>query len=285
MSDTNKSQNEHVQILKQLRRRSTDELIRIALGPSDEQGNPRWYTISALQHRETRKVFDAAKNLCMSDDPIKRTLGVDILAQLGLPVNTFLDETLEIFFNLIDTEQDIEVLHSVTVGLGHISPEPRKIKPLLKLKNHPNPEVRFGVAFGLCVEEDQLAIQALIELTSDEDSVVRDWATFGLGTQTDLDTPQIREALYQRVIDPVDKVGAAGEGLIGLVNRHDDRAFKLTLKHLQVSSPDYQILEAAEALADPRLYPALVKLRDDPEYDGFEKNYLEKAIAACKSQS
>jgi HEAT repeat protein len=269
---------------QQLKQKPTDELIQLALTASDEEHNPGWDAIWVLRYRATREVFEAARTLCESHDPIKRTVGADILAQLGVTTHSYLDETLEILFNLVDTEQDNRVLNSVGVGLGHISPEPRKVKPLLKLKNHADPDVRFGVALGLCCEEDPLAIQALIELSSDENDEVRDWATFALGTQTDVDSPQLREALFRRAIDPNDSSNAPGEALAGLAKRHDERAFELILKHLEAGNSGTLIFEAAENLADPRLYAALVGLRDDPDYDDYERSCLEDAILACKGQ-
>ena len=281
ISDSDKNSDD---FREQLKQKSTGELIELALTASDEEDTPGWDAIWTLRYRATREVFEAAKTLCESHDPIKRTVGVGILAQLSLPTRIYLDETLNIFFNLIDTEQDNSVLNSVGVGLGHISPEPRKVKPLLKLKNHPDPEVRFGVAFGLCCEEDPLAIQALIELSSDEDADVRDWATFALGTQIDVDTSQIRAALFKRVSDLNDDSNAPGEGLLGLAKRHDERAIELTLKWLEAGHAGTLIFEAAETLADPRLYSALVKLRDDPDYTNYERDSLEDAIVACKNQ-
>jgi len=266
---------------EQLKQKSTEELIQIALTANDEETTPGWDAISILHNNPTREVFEAAKSLCESHDPIKQSVGVDILAQLGLPTRVYLEETLDIFFNLIDTQPNIRVLNSVGVGLGHISPEPRKIKPLLKLKNHPDAEVRYGVAFGLCCEEDLSAIQALIELSSDQDPEVRDWATFGLGSQTDVDTPQIRAALLQRALDANDQSNALGEGLVGLANRHDERALDLIIKYLESGNAGNLIFEAAEALADPRLIPVLVRLRDDPHYDNYDRTDLQNAINAC----
>lgn len=270
---------------QQLKQKTTDELIQLALTAGDEESSPGWDAIWELRTRATREVFDAAKTLCESHNPVKRQVGVDILAQLGQPTRTYLDETLDVFFQLIETEQDSRVLNSLGVGLGHISPEPRKVKPLLKLKNHADSSVRFGVAFGLQAEGDALAIQAWIELSSDADDKVRDWATFALGTQIDADSPQLREALFQRAIDPNDKSNAPDEGLVGLAKRRDERAFDLILKRLHTGKAGTLILEAAETLADPRFYPLLVKLREDPNYDDYERGCLEDAIGACNKQA
>ncbi|MCA0457786.1 MAG: HEAT repeat domain-containing protein [Chloroflexi bacterium] len=281
-SEQSQSRDEFLQALGQ---KPTDELIQLALTASDEEDNWGWDAISELRNRGTREVFDAARTLCESVDPLERSTGITILAQLGLKPRPFLDETLELFFKLMASEQDHRVLNALGVGLGHISPDPRKVDPLLQFKNHVHPEVRLGVAFGLSGEDDPSAIQALIELSADEDDEVRDWATFALGSQTALDTPEIREALYKRAADLDDPSNASGEGLVGLANRHDERAFEFVSKHLQAGYTGTLVIEAAENLADPRLYPLLVKLADDLTYIGYEKQALEDAIAACQPRN
>jgi HEAT repeat protein len=54
-------------------------------------------------------------------------------------------------------------------------------------------------------------------LTQDTAPEVRDWATFALGTQIDLDTSEIRDALAARLNDP-DEVTRA-EAATGLSRR------------------------------------------------------------------
>jgi len=266
---------------QQLKQKSTDELIQIALTAELEGDDPGWDAIWELRLRATPDVFEAASALCLSFDPSERVVGVDILAQLGTPGHVYLDRTLDILCKLIETETVTRVLSSIAVGLGHISPEPRKVKPLLRLKDHSDPDVRQGVAFGLSGEDDPLAIQALIALSADVDMEVRDWATFALGSQTNLDSPQIREALYRRVIDPNDAGDAPGEGLVGLARRGDARAFVLTLGFIQSGNAGTLVFEAAEMLADARLHNALVMLRYNPRYNEYQRHCLEDAIAAC----
>ncbi len=46
---------------------------------------------------------------------------------------------------------------------------PEAIVGLAELANHPDVRVRRGVVFGLMAHKDDLAIRALIELSTDED--------------------------------------------------------------------------------------------------------------------
>lgn len=271
------------ELRQQLKEKTTDELIQLALTArnDDDHYHPGWDAISVLHHRASGEVFEAARQLCKSDDPAKRSTGAAILAQLGIPERTYHEETLEIFLNMLDTEQDTDVLHSVIIALGHTYEEPRKVKPLLKFKNHPDLLIRYGVAFSLAGENDLSAIAALIELSQDEDDLVRDWATFGLGSQTDVDTPEIREVLFNHAIDLHDTGNAPGEGLVGLARRRDKRAYELILKALEADNIGSFILEAAEELHDIRLYPVLVKLLEHGNYNEYERRDLGKAIAAC----
>ena len=60
--------------------------------------------------------------------------------------------------------------------------------------------VRLGVASSMPSltgdEPDEPGIAVLIALSRDSDADVRDWATFGLGTQTNAHSPAIRAALW-----------------------------------------------------------------------------------------
>jgi hypothetical protein len=112
-------------------------------------------------------------------------------------------------------------------------------------------------------------VDALIELTNDHDGVVRDYALFGL-RELEVDSAQVRDAMLRRVRDP--DVSAAGEALVGLARLCDERAITPLIEYL--SDPDTHGaiaygLDAATALADPRLLSALraldQRLDDQPE--------------------
>jgi HEAT repeat protein len=207
-------------------------------------------------------------------------VGAGILGQLGLPETTFHEESVSILVSMLDHEQEPCVLNSIAVALGHRA-DARAIEPLVRLKNHPDEVVRFGIVCGLLTLDDERAINTLIELSTDVDSDVRDWATFGIGSMIETDTPEIRAALLARTID--EDADTSGEALVGLARRHDERAVDLLLKELEAGWNGSLLLEAATELADPRLYPSLVKLQEEwDEAKSWPYSMLEEAIAACQ---
>jgi hypothetical protein len=85
----------------------------------------------------------------------------------------------------------------------------------------------------------------------DVDEDVRDWATFGLGVLGDLDSEEIRDALWQRISDPYRDVRE--ESLVGLAKRKDQRALQVLIAELNQPEVSNAVLEAAaEFLASNR---------------------------------
>ena len=275
--------------------RSIEALFRDALIEMDDEvlagEDIAWTAISALHFRGGRDVFERACKLCASEDIHERRVGVDILAQLGVkswpePYEyAFPEETIALLLDMLEQEQEPEMLHSIAVALGYRK-DPRAVAPLARLKNHSSDLVRFGVVHGLIGREDDLAIQTLIDLTTDTDTDVRDWATFALGSQIETDTPAIRAALVARLTDENDVV--RGEAMVGLARRHDSRMVEpllAELAELRKSWPGDLLLEAAAEIGDARLYPILVRIRE--EWDGDEDDWrlrgLDEAIEKCSS--
>lgn len=256
--------------------RPTHEFITTALTDPDEI--VAWDAVSTLHLRGTREVFDAACQLCASDCPQERTLGANILAQLGIPDRSFPNESVKLLLSHLADEADEDVLDAICIALGHFH-DPTAIRSIARLKAHPSANVRYAVVFSLLGFEDDLAIETLIELSRDHDEVVRDWATFGLGSAIDLDAPDIREALFVRVFD--DDEVTRGEALVGLARRKDQRIIEPLIKELS-RYPDAEhwsySLEAAEAFADTRLLPVLSRLKQSADLDDTT---LDEAIRRC----
>lgn len=258
--------------------RTNEELLHVALTQADEEVSGR--AIMELHLRGGRDVFEHARKLCASPEARERRVGAAILGQLGAPNYTFPEETLAVLLGMLEREQEPEVLNSIAVALGHRR-DPRAIKPLVRLKKHPDERVRHGVVFGLLCQENELAIQTLMELSTDPDTDVRDWATFGLGSQIEADTPAIREALVARLTDEDEHV--RGEAMVGLARRHDRWMVEPLLTDLEAGWFGSLSTEAAAEIGDPRLYPALMRLREEWEGDKDDWRYkkLKEAIEKC----
>lgn len=263
--------------------RTNEELLHVALTEADEDA--AWSAIAELQGRGDRDVFDRASRLCTAQDALARRVGADILGQLGVHAGqagrAFHEETMAVLLAMLEHEQDPRVLHAIAIALGHRS-DPRAIGPLAALKHHPDELVRYGVVHGISGHEDELAIQTLIELSTDPDADVRDWATFGLGTQIGADTPAIRAALFARLTD--DDGDTRGEAMVGLARRHDQRVIEPLLNDLEAGWSGSLLMEAAAEIADTRLYAILLQRREEwiDDKENWLYKELEEAIARCQ---
>jgi HEAT repeat protein len=255
---------------------ATDELVRMALVARHEDA--RWEIVNRLHWRGTREVFEAAREMCTSPHAFERTLGADVLAQLGLGKRPFRAETVPILLRLLD-DQHPQVIYSAAIALGH-NRDTSIVGPLSGLVHHPSKDVRFGVVFGLLSLEDPRAVEALIALSKDADPEVRDWATFGLGAEIALDTPPIRDALLARVRDA--DLETRADALLGLARRGDQRVVEPLLEALRSDVVGTTDVQAAVAAGAPKLYQALVELR---AWWDVDPGLLESAIATCRPLS
>ena len=98
------------------------------------------------------------------------------------------------------------------------------------MRKHPDPGVRSAVTNGLHATERPDGIDTIIELMNDPDDNVRDWATFALGTQCDLDSPFVRDALRKQLNDSFENV--RDEALSGLARRRDPETLRLLVQRL-----------------------------------------------------
>jgi HEAT repeat protein len=262
--------------------RSVEELLPLALAEMQRYDSVEYEPLDAsaiLQRRGSREVFEAARRLCESKDPKEQSLGATLLGQNLVSRKDFPDEKFEILFGLLENETDTEVLSSVCFALGHIR-DPRAILHLIKHKNHPSNDVRLAVAHGLWTYEDEQAIATLIELSADEDTLVRDWATFGLGKMIDTNTTEIRDGLAKRLADEDENTRA--EALVGLARRKDERILDVLIERLSADSVWSMSLEAAAEMEHIDLCPALLALKQRWQGDSdSHTELLDEAIVRC----
>ncbi len=259
--------------------RSSEELVDAHREELKSEEGTR-EALSILHFRGGKKELEIGKQLSESDNSDNRSIGADILAQLGWSNRTFIDESVEILIKLLN-DPDPYVIYCAAVGLGHRN-DKRAIKHLVKLTDHENSQIRFGVTFGLSCHDDARATNSLIKLSRDSDHDIRNWAMFGLGSQTDINNSQICDALVIGLEDPDSEI--RGEALVGLAKRKDHRVYKAILKEWELRDISILSIEAASELAEPKLLPYLNDLQNllDHNNDEYFQNSLNDAISSCQ---
>jgi HEAT repeat protein len=165
------------------------------------------------------------------------------------------------------------------------SADPDALPVALELAQHSDPEIRRAAAQVLPALGQLSAhhpngrdavISALISLTRDRDEDVRDWACFALGTQlSDVDSPELRNALADRLYDPHDDTRC--EAMLGLARRADPRALPVLRQRLSAPNVYALEVESAGALGDPSLH-TLVRAH----LAGWDDEVVPKVCAALR---
>jgi HEAT repeat protein len=213
----------------------------------DYDSDSSWEAVHALQTLGSRDVYERAVAWCGAQEPVKRARGADILAQIGKtaehPHNSFPEDSFSIVSCMLGRETEPRPLASAIYALGQIG-DSRAVTLLVQHRSHANANVRFAVACALgSFADNPIAGPALIQLTSDIDADVRDWATFGLGVLGREDSPEIRDALAARLNDSCDD--AREEAMIGLAKRRDQSVLTPLIASLKIAPVPDRALEAA----------------------------------------
>ncbi|NIJ21790.1 HEAT repeat protein [Sphingomonas naasensis] len=225
--------------------RSTPDLFELALQADDDAA---WSAIPELHRRGSKEVFDRAVSLTHSDDAFLRMRGADILGQLGCPGRTFPAECFGAVLPLLE-DCDLAVVDAAISALGHLDRD-RAAGYVALLRTHADARIRLGIAMVLGVATNPQALEALVQLTNDPDDVVRDWAVFGIGRQSNADTSEIRDALAARLDDHDDVV--RHEATCGLALKLDRRALSPLITMLEANPEDFDLKEAAGAMLGER---------------------------------
>jgi HEAT repeat protein len=253
------------------------EVARTVTGPQEYEG------VWQILHRAAADgpaSLPAGIRLLGSSDPVARSVGCDLLGCASDLHESVRVDAASALLALASSETDVDVNWSIACALGRTADE-RAVPALVALAEHPDSDVRRQVAQALpSVATGYLEgaeIGALIRLTGDPDSEVRNWATFGLGSQTDVDTSAVRQALWARVGD--DNGDAHEEAVFGLARRRDPRAASLLIELLDAEEGLHTWgFDAAACLRDPVLLPHLIDY--DPTDRGVAIVLLECDPAA-----
>lgn len=265
-----------------------DQVISHALA-EDRDDNAYWEAVCALQKCDAQTVWDLVEPLSRETDPRLRAVAPDVLRYLGGPALPFAERAVALFRNILATEDAPAVISSIGCAFIDLSRFDERVELMLPFVQHPAHEVRSAVVHGLLASQDAKAIAALITLSRDPDDDVRNWATFGLGSQLGFpegeiifDSPELRAALVDRLDDPHEETRC--EALVGLAIRHDMRALPVLKKELAEGPRFALVLDAARWIASPELSEPLRALTHSTDADALKfwnDNGLQDAIAAC----
>jgi len=186
-----------------------------------------WRAVDVVRSRGARAIWGRVASLASHEDPRVRSLVPDILRYLG-PERPFVEETLTLLRAMLSSESAPDVIASIGEAFVDLDP-PDAVALMRPFATHADARVRESVVHALLGNHDPLAIQTLIVLSRDPCDAVRDWATFGLGSQLGepgepsfVDTPEVRDALAARLDDP--DPDTRSEAIAGLELRSDPRA-------------------------------------------------------------
>jgi len=251
------------------------EFLALGAVPDQEFDHDRaTELVTRLNEPGAPEVVEWALPLLSGVDPWHREAAAWVLMQHGFPEGRpFAALVLPHLVAAAGQEPDPDVRGLMVDAIGR-SEMAAAAPELMWFADDPEPWVRQKVAANLAtLFEDELsapAVTCLLTLTRDDDPAVRNWATFALGTQSDADGPEIRQAFRDRLADgdalgaTRDEVDAAAEAAMGLARRHDP-AVRPWLDR-QLARPEHEVgnlvVEAAGELGDPGLVAALVALED-----------------------
>jgi hypothetical protein len=242
----------------------------------------RWDNINVLRKRPSQELFEKCAELIKSNSPKIRKIGIDILAQLGLSPRPFLKETLKIYFELLEVEAEPEVLMSLLYSIGHNNDELYKeqIDKICSLIDNENSWVKEGLVSALLGIDNLTAIETLTKLSSDKLSHIRNWATFGLGTQIERNNKNIRETLWNRVNDKHQETKL--EAIVGLAMRKDNRVKEIIKREIIDGEYGTLLFEAILETKDKEFLPLLKQnfksIRSDKNINPEWKKDLQNCI-------
>lgn len=189
----------------------------------------RFEAISGLVRTDPVGVRGPASRLLLSSAADERRLGADLLGQVAT-VGPEAPDISQVLQEQLEVEPEARVRAAIVTAIGHTRYSGAR-ELVRSFASDTDEGVRYSVAVALPILElDDAAVSTLLELTTDSDDDVRDWATFALA-ESDYDNEALREALMARTRDADDDTRA--EAFYGLAKRRDARVRPLIERELQ----------------------------------------------------
>lgn len=248
-----------------------------------------WENIAELRRRPSKEVFEKAYGFAKSNIDKHKIIGLDVLQQLGFNPRFNKEQMVELHFELLEKEQSKNVLTSIFHGIGHNNDDlsPEQIAKLIQFKNIDSIHVKHALISALSGVDNLKAVETLIHLSKDKTPSVRNWATFAIGSLTELDNEHIRNALWERINDK--DFDTKSEAIAGLANRNDQRVKTVIISELENGDYGTLLFKAILTVKDQSFLPVLdrslkiTKTSKDPNENGWVAA-LESLISELKKR-
>lgn len=182
-----------------------------------------WNNIVALRARPGDTIFTRCHELATTGNEQEKILAVNVLAQLGGTPRPFYAQSIALYFDMLETTRTPKLISTILYAVGHNNKQlsAAQICHIATFSRHPRKDVRSAVVYALLTVNDPVAIDTLILLSTDKVADIRNWATFGLGTQLENRDAHIINALWNRINDTNEDTRL--EAIAGLAHREDPR--------------------------------------------------------------
>ncbi len=253
----------------------------VSLRRTDNNQDEQWDIIRRLHKSGEAHILKRCLAMCKSGEAVEREIAADILGQLGWRDGEFpfREKSIEALFPLLKDKNE-KVVDAAIAALGHMRAS-EAILPNINLARHSSDLIRFSMARCLSLLDSPKARRALIKLSADDDPDVRNWATFGLGTQCDNNTKEIRAALFARIDDSDEET--RNEAILGLARRKIPDVIPILVRELETDpdNPSPLAIEAAHELLAKEFLTPLQKIM---EAHGDPNGAIKDTINTIKSQ-
>lgn len=237
--------------------------LRTELSSHDELR--RFAAAGELTIRGENETFTYASTLANMPEASFREVSARILGQLGTPNRPFLESSLPILCNLLQSDPDYQVRAAAAAALGHLGSS-KSLEYLICAVTDKEADVRKSVAFALGNICDERALNPLLTLTYDIDCDVACWAVIGLRLLR-VNSMIVRDRLVQMLNDSRFAT-IFDEVIYALAEWQDIRVLPALLDEMNQEEVFFELLEAAGNLGDARVLPRLKSLleewKDDP---------------------
>lgn len=180
----------------------------------------QWKLIRKIRKIQDLNFYSNLLQFLNHQEVSTRGLSARILAQFGTE-KSIKQQTLSAFLNRLTSETEESVLSELLFGIGHCNDKITKeqVNQLTSIEPRLPETLYFEYVFALLQISQKSATSALIRMSQNKASKVRNWATFGLGSQISINSADIRKALWARTKDRHQETRY--EAIVGLKKRNE----------------------------------------------------------------